>query len=62
MIICICNGLSSEDIDQAIADGADSAREVYRALGVVPNCGNCRPHIEVKLRAARTPTNPATSR
>ena len=62
MIICICNGLSMEEIEQAIKEGADSAREVYRALGVVPNCGNCRPHIEVKLKEARDATDPAASR
>lgn len=41
MYICICKAVSDKAIKQAIANGADSVRELKAQLGVGSQCGKC---------------------
>ena len=41
MYVCICKGITDSQIRAAVEDGADSLREVRKALGVASQCGKC---------------------
>ena len=60
MYVCICNGINDGRIRQAIEDGARTAREVYRALGCRPQCGQCVLEVQTILHKGRS-LHPATS-
>jgi len=41
MYVCICKGITERDIQQAVAEGCSSMRELKRELGVAMECGRC---------------------
>ncbi|GGW59606.1 bacterioferritin-associated ferredoxin [Alishewanella tabrizica] len=41
MFVCICKAVSDKAIKQAIAEGADSIRDLKARLGVGSQCGKC---------------------
>lgn len=41
MLVCICNGISDSDIENAIYEGASSYKDVQKQLGVGDCCGQC---------------------
>lgn len=41
MFICICNGVTEGQIQQAVAQGASSVRELNQQLSVASCCGKC---------------------
>ncbi len=55
MYVCVCNGLTSRQIETAAADHA-STGAIYRALGVAPRCGKCIPTIRGMVAARRNET------
>ena len=59
MYVCLCRGITDQDIKDAIADGAESYREVRELLDLGTCCGRCAPEAksiineELSLIAAR---------
>lgn len=55
MFVCICKAVTDGDIKQAVADGANSFREVRDQLGAATQCGKCacmtRDIIQEELRS-----------
>ena len=45
MYVCICNAITDQEIERAIADGHVTASAVYSACGVAPQCGTCSEQI-----------------
>ena len=41
MYICICEGVTDKQIKIAIADGANSVRDLRNELGITSQCGQC---------------------
>ena len=41
MVICICKRITDKQIQQAIADGANSLVDLQKKLGVSTRCGKC---------------------
>lgn len=41
MYVCLCLGVTDRDIENAVADGARSWREVRKATGCAGQCGKC---------------------
>jgi len=56
MIVCICNAFNERQVRQAASAGARKPADVYRALGVRPQCGRCGPHMCSVLEQARCET------
>ncbi len=42
MIVCICNNISSNDINDAIRGGARSVSDIQASLSLGSNCGSCK--------------------
>jgi len=41
MYVCICNAVTERDIQEAVADGCSSLRQLREQLGVGACCGRC---------------------
>ena len=59
MIVCLCRCLSDRRLEQAIAAGASTVGEVFKAEGCVPQCGSCVPVVRDLIAAAREALAPA---
>lgn len=49
MIICHCHAVNDRQIKQAVADGADTLRDLHRELKVGSTCGRCLPQVRRML-------------
>ncbi len=45
-LVCTCNDLYIEDIQEALEFGEDEYREIFAVHGLQPRCGECRCHVE----------------
>ncbi len=43
MYVCLCRGITDQDIKDAVANGAESYREVRDLLDLGTCCGRCSP-------------------
>jgi bacterioferritin-associated ferredoxin len=41
MLVCICNGISDRDIDEALSNGANNISDLRNSLGLGNCCGQC---------------------
>ncbi len=41
MFVCLCKGITDNDIRDAVMDGANNMRQVRAKLGVSTQCGQC---------------------
>jgi len=41
MYVCICNGVTDRDIQEAVLRGARTVKDLRRELGVASDCGKC---------------------
>lgn len=59
MYVCLCRGITDQDIKDAMANGAETYREVRDLLDLGTCCGRCAPEAriiiseELSLIAAR---------
>ena len=49
MYVCICNGITEQDIREAAANGMHSLDELRDHLNVSGCCGSCAEHAEACL-------------
>jgi bacterioferritin-associated ferredoxin len=52
MYVCLCNGVTERDVNEAIAAGASTAEEVAYCTGAGTRCGTCRPVVAAMLDRA----------
>lgn len=43
MYVCLCRGITDQDIKDAVANGAESFREIRDLLDLGTCCGRCAP-------------------
>jgi len=48
--VCLCNGITDEEVRRSICGGARRPKEVYAAAGHRAQCGKCTPEILALLR------------
>ena len=54
MVLCICRGVTEDEITSAIRRGAFSLEKIARRCdGAGTDCGSCRADIEAQLEACR---------
>ena len=57
MYVCICNGITENQIRNAVSDGERSLRELRADLGVASCCGKCADCAQQVIHEAlSTPT------
>ena len=56
MILCICRGVTEDEVLDAIRRGAFSLEKLARRCeGAGTDCGSCRTELQAHLDAARQP-------
>jgi bacterioferritin-associated ferredoxin len=54
MYVCLCNGVTDNDVRGSIAAGAGTTREIRAACGMKPGCGICTKRLFAMLSEHRT--------
>jgi len=64
MFVCLCTGATSHVVDEAVANGARTSREVAAACGAGGDCGRCRRTLRAIIESyyAGLPAQPARAR
>ncbi|MGA3252693.1 MAG: (2Fe-2S)-binding protein [Mycobacterium sp.] len=52
MFVCLCNGVTSQTVADAIAAGASTTKDVAQACGAGADCGRCRRTVRAILTSA----------
>jgi bacterioferritin-associated ferredoxin len=52
VFVCLCNGITSQTVAEAIAHGALTTKEIARACGAGAECGRCRRTLRAILSAS----------
>lgn len=52
-LVCTCNDLYVDDIQEAIDAGEDDYLEIMQYNGTFPRCGECQCHVEELVQAAK---------
>ena len=52
MIICICRGKNERDVNRAIANGAETVRDLQRC-GIGDQCGSCHNSLRGMIAQAQ---------
>ena len=52
MYVCLCEGVTSQTVSDAVACGASTSKEVAAACGAGLDCGRCRRTLRAIIEAA----------
>jgi len=52
VFVCLCNGITSHVVADAIADGASTTNQIAAACGAGAECGRCRRTLRLLLGAS----------
>jgi len=52
MYVCLCEGVTSQTVSDAVARGASTSKEVAAACGAGLDCGRCRRTLRAMIAAA----------
>ncbi|OBG97227.1 (2Fe-2S)-binding protein [Mycobacterium sp. E3251] len=61
MFVCLCNGVTSQTVTEAVAAGACTTKDVAQACGAGADCGRCRRTVQEMLRSADPTGGPTRS-
>ncbi len=65
MFVCLCNGITSHEVADAVDRGAATTKQVAVACGAGTDCGRCRRTVRAIIEArgaGRAPTTAGTPR
>jgi bacterioferritin-associated ferredoxin len=51
MFVCLCIGVTSHVVSEAVANGASTSKEVADACGAGSDCGRCRRTVRAIIAA-----------
>jgi bacterioferritin-associated ferredoxin len=51
MYVCLCVGVTSQTVSDAVAEGASTSKEVAAACGAGGDCGRCRRTLRAIIAA-----------
>lgn len=51
MFVCLCNGVTSQTVADAVAAGASTTKQVAKACGAGSECGRCRHTVRAIIEA-----------
>jgi bacterioferritin-associated ferredoxin len=54
MYVCLCNGVTSQTVADAVANGASTTNKVAEACGAGAECGRCRRTVRAIIASSRT--------
>ncbi|MGE2727196.1 (2Fe-2S)-binding protein [Mycolicibacterium pulveris] len=51
MFVCLCMGITSSDVDEVVANGARTSKQIAEACGAGGDCGRCRRTLRAIIAA-----------
>ncbi|MBV9091023.1 MAG: (2Fe-2S)-binding protein [Mycobacteriaceae bacterium] len=51
MYVCLCKGVTSQTVAEAVAAGASTTKKVANACGAGSDCGRCRRTVQAIIKA-----------
>jgi bacterioferritin-associated ferredoxin len=51
MFVCLCTGVTSQVVNDVVANGASTSKEVAAACGAGSDCGRCRQTVRAMIAA-----------
>ncbi|WP_081290591.1 (2Fe-2S)-binding protein [Mycobacterium asiaticum] len=54
MFVCLCYGITSQMVADAVADGATTTNQVASACGAGADCGRCRRTVRAIITSSST--------
>ncbi|MBS1694958.1 MAG: (2Fe-2S)-binding protein [Actinobacteria bacterium] len=51
MFVCLCTGATSQTVNDVVAAGASTSREIVEACGAGGDCGRCRRTLRAIIAA-----------
>ena len=51
MFVCLCTGVTSHVVDEVVAAGASTSKEIAAACGAGGDCGRCRRTLRAIIAA-----------
>ncbi|EPF70401.1 bacterioferritin-associated ferredoxin [Acinetobacter rudis] len=51
MYVCLCRGITDQDIKNAVAEGSESFREIRDSLDLGTCCGRCVPEARAVINS-----------
>ena len=54
MYVCLCKGVTSQAVADAVAEGASTTKKVASACGAGSECGRCRLTVQAIIKAAQS--------
>ncbi|MGY4711682.1 (2Fe-2S)-binding protein [Mycolicibacterium sp. CBM1] len=61
MFVCLCSGVTSQTVIEAVAGGATTTKQVAKACGAGSECGRCRRTVRAIIEAT-LPVDPKRHR
>ncbi|MBX9981020.1 MAG: (2Fe-2S)-binding protein [Mycobacterium sp.] len=58
MFVCLCNGITSQMVADAVAAGAATTNQVAAACGAGADCGRCRRTVRAILTSGSVGSEP----
>jgi bacterioferritin-associated ferredoxin len=53
MYVCMCHGVTSQMVADAVAEGADTTKKVANATGAGSTCGRCKATVRQIIAAVK---------
>ena len=51
MFVCLCTGVTSHDVNEVVANGATTSKQIAAACGAGGDCGRCRRTLRAMIEA-----------
>nr|WP_068273016.1 (2Fe-2S)-binding protein [Aldersonia kunmingensis] len=61
MYVCLCHGVTSREVAEAVADGACTSNQVAAMCGAGSDCGRCRRTVQSIIAAANDTNDSRTA-
>jgi len=52
MYVCLCTGVTSEEVSDLVAGGASTSKQIADACGAGADCGRCRRTVRAIIAAS----------
>ncbi|MBV8927883.1 MAG: (2Fe-2S)-binding protein [Mycobacteriaceae bacterium] len=53
MFVCLCVGVTSQEVNEAVANGACTSKQVAKMCGAGSECGRCRRTVRAIIESAQ---------
>lgn len=54
MFVCLCTGVTSQTVNDLVASGATTSKQIAEACGAGLDCGRCRRTLRAIIESAST--------